>query len=110
MAHHGLNWYQDFISGVRQVRILFRLMPEQVFSELQRLRLTARLTRINRKRFDLYLRLGQRVIDGQTGSAPPASEDDLKQIYQQIELVLEEQKQVKDEIEELREYGHIRRN
>ncbi len=95
------HWYNDFVRGVTHVRIQMSQVPEAAFSEMDRIRLSYRLTKINKRLFNAYQILGQQAIDCFVGNAPSVSEEELERLYQQIEVILEDQKKTEAEIEEL---------
>ncbi|MBI3358197.1 MAG: hypothetical protein HY201_02105 [Nitrospirae bacterium] len=96
--------YQDFIRGVSIVRVFLTMAPEQVFMELERIRLQHRLVPITKKLSNAYRRLGEQGIfylsvDSVESSAVLAGEA-IDRICQQIEVILKDQEQVLNKIEQ----------
>ncbi len=96
---------QDFIRGVSIVHDFLVSTPEQVFTEMERIRLQHRLTRINKRLFDAYRRLGEQgIIEIEKEViARAVTGEATERIYQQIEMILQDQKEVLIEMEQAME-------
>ncbi len=94
------RWSHDLTRGFTLLRIRIALIPKQAAFEAERIRLVYRLTRIDKKLFHLYRLLGQQAVDCLNG--PLISGEELERLYQQIQLMREDQQKVITEMEELR--------
>jgi len=83
------------------------MAPEQVFMEMERIRLRHRMVRINKRLLHAYRRLGEQGLnDHAEGSIagvvePLVTEEEIARMYQEIENILKDQKKVLTEIEQL---------
>jgi hypothetical protein len=93
--------YRDFTRGVFVVRDQLVAAPDHIFLTIDTIRLQHRLSRINKKLFEAYKRLGEQGIEYFNGNFPRIAAEEIEQIYHQIEMILEDQKRVIAEIEEV---------
>ena len=95
------RWYHDFTRGVTFFQIRIASLPGRAARETERIRLTYRLQKIDKKLLGAYRMLGQQAVDYFAGQAPLVSEEELERLYQQISQILDDRKRVERERSEL---------
>jgi hypothetical protein len=95
------RWYHDFTRGVAFFQIRITALPRQAAFEAERIHLTYRLQKIDKKLFNTYRMLGQQAVDCITGRAPLVLEEELQRLYQQIRQILNDRKKAELELAEL---------
>lgn len=94
------RWKEDMIRGWQAVRSKAARGVDQTFSNVELARTRYRLERINRRLLEAYQGLGKRALDHWTGKGA-LTEEERKREFRRIGLLLEEQKNLIEQIREL---------
>lgn len=96
------QWKQDVIQGWSQLQSAGSSVANRSFKEVESLRLRYRLERVNQRLFQAYQSLGKKVVD-HWASVYILTDDGRKREIRRIHLLLDEQKKLTDQMQELQE-------
>jgi hypothetical protein len=96
------QWRRDAVQGWSMIESAGSSVADRSFKEVEFLRLRYRLERINQKLFQAYQSFGKKVVD-HWASVYILTEEERKREFRRIHLLLEEQKKLADQLDELKE-------
>ena len=99
------HWKEDMIRGLQAVQSRSAATVDRSFAEVELIRLRYRLERVNRKLFEAHQNLGKRIVDHWSGKVK-LTEEERNREFRRIGLLLEEQKSLLDEMEEMNQPLH----
>ena len=95
------RWSEEAAQGWNTVQAGTASLTDRSFKEVESIRLHYRLERVNRKLMQAYRSLGKKVSDHWAADGHPLTEEEKKREFRRIHLLLDEQKKVMDQIEEM---------
>lgn len=96
------QWKEDVSHGWSKLQSAGSSVADRSFKEVELLRLRYRLERVDQKLFQAYQSLGKKVTD-HWAAVYILTDDERKREFRRIHLLLDEQKKLTDQIQELQE-------
>lgn len=101
------RWKEDIIRGVRMLRSGTLWMAHRSIAEAERIRLTLQCHQIHQQLIQSYESLGKRVMEHWEGVLP-LSPDEKGSVFQEIGLLLREQKKLMEQIRDIENFPQER--